>query len=108
MVWRDAHPSARDLVHLALGFLYDWLQVRSKVGEDLSLASRVYCKWHVSQSLFVTCNVDASFSNDFGRIGLGMIVRDNHDRFLLGKSSSMDGYLPVREGEAVGVRKTLS
>ena len=57
MVWRDACPSARALVHHALSFLYDWLQVRSKVGEDLSLASRVCCKWHVPQSPFVTFNM---------------------------------------------------
>ena len=44
VVWRDARPSASVLVHHALGFLYDWLQVRSKVGEDTILASRVCCK----------------------------------------------------------------
>ena len=44
MVWRDTRPSARVLVHHALGFLYDWLQLRSKVGENIALASRVNYK----------------------------------------------------------------
>ena len=60
------------------------------------------------RSPFVTCNVDASFSNDFGRIRLGMVVRDSCDRFLLGQSSSVDGYLPIREEEAIGVKKAMS
>ena len=47
VVWRDARLSSRVLVHHALGFLYDWLQVHSKVGEDVVLASRVCCKWHL-------------------------------------------------------------
>ena len=65
--WRDAHPSARVLVHHALGFLYDLLQVHCKVREDIALASRVCCKWHVPRSPFVTCTVDASFLNELGR-----------------------------------------
>ena len=81
MVWRDARPSARVLVDLALGFMYDWLHVRGKVGEYIVLDSRVSYKWHVPQSPFVTCNIDASFSNELGRTGLGMVVRDSHDRF---------------------------
>ena len=108
VVWRDARLSVRVLIHHALGFLYDWLQVCSKVGEDLSLASRVYCKWHVPQFPFVTCIVDASFSNELDIIGLGMVVHDSHSHFLFVQSSWMDGCLPVREGEAVGVRETLS
>ena len=63
----DARSSARGLVHHALGFLYDWLQVYSKVGEDIVLVSRVCYKWHVPQSPFVTCNVDAFFLNELGR-----------------------------------------
>ena len=74
VVWRDACPSARVLVHYALGFLYDWLHVRSKVGENIVLASRVCCKWPIPQSPLVTCNVDASFSHGLGRTGLGILL----------------------------------
>ena len=98
MVWRDARPSVSVLVHHALGFLYDWLHVRSKVGEYTILAYRVCCKWHVSQSPFVTCNVDGSFSNELGKTGLGMVVRDSRGRFLYDQSSWIDDCLPVRKG----------
>ena len=101
MVWRDARLSARVHVHHALGFRYDWLQVRNKVGEDIALASRVCCKSHVPQIPFVTCNVDASFSNELGKTGLGMVMRDNHSHFLSDQSSWIDVCLLIREGETV-------
>ena len=87
VVWRDARPSPKVLVHHALGFLYDRLDVRSNVGEYIILASRVCSKWHVPQSPFVTYNVDASFSNELGRTGLGMVVHDSSSRFLVDQSS---------------------
>ena len=72
------------------------------------MASRVCCKWHVPQSPFVTCNVDASFSNELGKTKLGMVVHDSRDRFLVGQSSWVDGCLPIRERGATGLREALS
>ena len=37
-----------------------------------------------------------------------MVVYDSRDRFLFDQSSWVDGYLLVREGEAIGAREALS
>ena len=43
------------------------------------------------QSLFVTCNVDASFPNELGITGLGIVVRNSRGSFLFDQSSWVDG-----------------
>jgi hypothetical protein len=53
------------------------------------------------------CNVDASFSFNRNKVGLGMCIRDDHGRFVAARTQWLEPILDVEIGEAIGLLQAL-
>ncbi|XP_045791633.1 uncharacterized protein LOC123886351 [Trifolium pratense] len=53
------------------------------------------------------CNVDASFSLDRNKVGLGMCLRDDHGRFVAARTEWIEPIVDVEIGEAIGLLHAL-
>lgn len=53
-------------------------------------------------------NVNSAFYEDMNEIAVGMVLRDDHDMFILTKSSVRPGRVEVDVGEAMGFYEALS
>lgn len=56
-------------------------------------------RWQKPQPGRYKCNIDATFSAQYNRTGIGMCLRDEHGAFVLAKTMSFSPMFPVATGE---------
>ncbi|PNX88832.1 cytochrome p450, partial [Trifolium pratense] len=72
--------------------------------ESYSSTTRLMAsKWEKPAQMRYKCNIDASFSTQLNRIGIGMCIRDDQGRFVLAKTIRKSPIYNVDIDEAVGV-----
>jgi ribonuclease HI len=64
-------------------------------------------RWQRPQRGRLKCNVDASFSDQLNRTGIGICVRDDEGTFVLAKTVSISPMCSVAVGEALGLFHAL-
>lgn len=64
-------------------------------------------QWQSPSTKRFKCNVDATFSDQFQRTGIGICVRDELGTFVLAKVQQFGHIYPVEIGEALGLYHAL-
>ncbi|AET04041.1 hypothetical protein MTR_8g079540 [Medicago truncatula] len=64
-------------------------------------------RWQQPPNSFVKCNVDASFSEHYNRVGIGMCLRDEFCMFVGAKMIWLQPIMLVDTGEALGLLAAL-
>ncbi|MCH88219.1 cytochrome P450, partial [Trifolium medium] len=87
----------------------EWRAVRivaSNLGpKSQDSAARV---WRKPMTGRVKCNIDASFSANSDRVGIGICIRDEHGAFILAKTEWCTPKSEVHIGEALGLLSALN
>ncbi|XVF67578.1 hypothetical protein PTKIN_Ptkin10aG0132100 [Pterospermum kingtungense] len=89
---------------------YEWIHARDafQPGGQPRSQSDVCQKWHPPPPSFVKCNCDAATFSDSGRVGLGMVLRDEQGHFLACRMLSVSGLPAVPECEALGLFEAIA
>ena len=64
-------------------------------------------RWQRPQRGRLKCNVDASFSNQLNRTGIGICIRDDEGTFVLAQTIPLSPVYSVAVGEALGLFHAL-
>jgi len=65
-------------------------------------------RWQRPQRSHLKCNVDASFSNQFNRTGIGIFIRDDEGTFVLAQTIPLSHVYYVAVGERFIPRLTMA
>jgi hypothetical protein len=124
-VWENVSESAAVVVDRARVLISEWQIANSKVSEgdaaDIagatthlsfsSSAANVHAAgqlvWQKPGSGRLKCNVDAAFSSNFNRTGIGVCIRDEEGAFVLAKMINFPCAHQVAVGEAMGLFEAL-
>jgi len=85
--------------------LIEWRNAR-QIGELPSSRQQTHqdrVRWKRPPNSFVKCNVDASFSEHYSRVGIEMCLRDELGMFIGAKTIWLQPIMPVDIGEALGL-----
>src|SRR4030065_2026083 len=100
--------SAQTICDRAGSFLTSWMNaqhIRNYTSRHPT--SHGDLKWYKPSPGRYKCNVDASFSHSFNRVGLGMCIRDDKGCFVLAKTEWLSPLLELDLGEALGLLSAL-
>jgi ribonuclease HI len=64
-------------------------------------------RWQPPTRGRVKCNVDAAFSDQFNKTGIGICLRDEDGTFILAQTIPISPKCPVAVGEALALHKAL-
>ncbi|KAL8476481.1 hypothetical protein ACS0TY_028954 [Phlomoides rotata] len=94
MVWEGKQPNSYRVVRDAAVLFQEWAAARRIF---LKRDSSDACpKWHKPEGGWAKINVDAAVFSETNEIGLGMVVRDDLGRFVVGRSVVFPGmYTPA-------------
>lgn len=64
--------------------------------------------WHPPDSRWLKLNIDASLLSEDSSFTLGMILREDHEHFVRGKTMKIDGSVSIMEAETRGVFEAIN
>jgi len=93
----------------ARSMLFEWQTVRKEIQKPSQQASHIgTTNWIKPNRGRYKCNIDATFSNQHNRVGIGMCIRDEMGAFVLAKTEWFNPICEVHIGEALGLLSTLN
>jgi len=79
----------------ARSMLFEWQTVRKEIQKPSQQASHIgTTNWIKPNRGRYKCNIDATFSNQHNRVGIGMCIRDDQGDFVL---ACIEWYSPILE-----------
>ncbi|PNY03840.1 cytochrome p450 [Trifolium pratense] len=106
-VWRD---KVEPFQHVrAINLLTDWKGAQNH--KNLHSQQRQYntaIRWSKPPTGRYKCNIDASFSKQHNKVGIGICIRDDQGRFVLAKTEWLSPITDVDIGEALGLLSALN
>ncbi|KAK2375736.1 hypothetical protein QL285_076606 [Trifolium repens] len=109
-VWNNFNESCQAICDRASWLLMSWKnaqQTRSR-GEIRNMPQvQASLSWSPPSQGRYKCNVDASFSVQRNKVGIGMCIRDDQGRFVLAKTEWIAPCIDVELGEALGLLSAL-
>ncbi|CAN1787158.1 Putative ribonuclease H protein At1g65750 [Linum perenne] len=109
-VWKGESRTARLIVDAGINAKAEWEVARGIADRPQGSEEerRWMCEsWHMPPVGKVKCNIDASFRAHERKWGCGMVIRDHEGGLVVCRTFWQEGCLTVREGEAIGLLKTL-
>ncbi|XP_057775034.1 uncharacterized protein LOC130994015 [Salvia miltiorrhiza] len=109
-VWNNKSPVPAASVMAAASTWAEWSSVRASAtrSNPQQIAKAVCLGWHPLPPGAIQCNVDVAFFAEDKTMGLGMVVRNHHGEFVVGRSIILPGCRSVEEGELIGIKEALS
>ena len=121
-VWDNVTEISATVVERARNMVVDWQLANTPavlasttlhqpsptlaVGASTSAQTSTHMWQHPTPGRY-KCNIDAAFSCQFNRTGIGICVRDSDDTFVLAKTVTYPCMVSVDVGEALGLHSAL-
>lgn len=106
-IWERVNMSIFGIKAMELNLVSDWKRARQTEVLGKTVAPG-HCKtWCKPQEGWIKINLDASFYEGAGRIGIGCVVRDDRGCFLRARTNVLPGTTQIREAEAWSLREAL-
>ncbi|XP_045821752.1 uncharacterized protein LOC123914595 [Trifolium pratense] len=120
-LWQNTTATCAQIVEKAMQLLDAWVQANNSnmltpnsadmaatehgnsAESSRSTVGLMACKWEKPTQGRYKCNIDASFTTQFNRVGIGMCIRDDEGRFVLAKTIWKSPICNVDLGEALGL-----
>ncbi|MCH99278.1 cytochrome P450, partial [Trifolium medium] len=108
-VWHNNSELVQVVCARTTTLLVDWRGAQNQHSPNNSqLQHRSVTRWVKPQLGRYKCNIDASFSVQHNKVGIGMCIRDDQGRFVLAKTEWISPILDVDIGEALGLLSALN
>jgi ribonuclease HI len=108
LVWNNVTDAQNFVFTRAHNMLLDRRAVQAtKAGVVADQHTEQVHKWNKPLSGRVKCNIDASFSSVYNRIGIGICIRDEFGAYVLAKYEQFTPLCDVKIGEALGLLSAL-
>ncbi|CAJ2645584.1 unnamed protein product [Trifolium pratense] len=108
-VWRDKVEPFQHVRARAINLLTYWkgAQNHKNLHSQQRQHNTAIC-WSKPPTGRYKCNIDASFSKQQNKVGIGMCIRDDQGRFVLAKTEWLSPITDVDIGEALGLLSALN
>ncbi|CAJ2675491.1 unnamed protein product [Trifolium pratense] len=107
-VWEDVTDSDQTVVERAKHLITSWRSAQQiRQSAHITQPSPQQTVWTKPRHGRYKCNVDASFSLDRNKVGIGMCLRDDHGRFVAARTEWIEPIVDVEIGEAIGLLYAL-
>jgi ribonuclease HI len=115
-VWDDVTETSAKVVDRAINMVADWKMANNRdvlasssnhQHATPSTSQQHQIKWQPPVAGRYKCNIDAAFSAQANRTGIGICVRDADDMFVLAKTVTYPCNVAVDVGEALGLHSAL-
>jgi len=115
-VWNDETETSAKVVERAINMVEDWKMANSPdvlvsnsyhQQATTSTSHQHRIKWQPPVAERYKCNIDATFSSQVIRTGIGICVRDAEGTFVLAKTVTYPCNVLVDVGEALGLHTAL-
>jgi ribonuclease HI len=108
-IWNDTVDAQSFVVERARSMFFEWQTVRKVIQKPSQQASQTgKTNWVKPNAGRYKCNIDAAFSNQHNRVGIGMCIRDEMGAFVLAKTEWFNPICEVHIGEALGLLSALN
>jgi hypothetical protein len=106
-IWNNVTDMQSAVFSRAVTNLNDWRAVHIIRGDMREIHGDREHKWKKPINGRVKCKIDASFSPNLNRVGIGICIRDEFGIYALAKYDQYSPICDVRIGEALGLLSTL-
>ncbi|GAU29382.1 hypothetical protein TSUD_31890 [Trifolium subterraneum] len=103
-LWRNQTETTFAVYDRACTVLTEWQSAQSEQTKSINRQLQpAELKWTKPSLGRYKCNIDASFSSDLDKVGIGTCIRDDQGRFVLAKTEWFSPTCDVEMGEAQGL-----
>ncbi|CAJ2636477.1 unnamed protein product [Trifolium pratense] len=107
-VWENVTDSDQTVVERAKHLITSWRNAQQiRQSANITQPSPQQTVWTKPRHGRYKCNVDASFSLDRNKVGIGMCLRDDHGRFVTARTEWIEPIVDVEIGEVIGLLHAL-
>ncbi|GAU38127.1 hypothetical protein TSUD_318140 [Trifolium subterraneum] len=100
-LWRNQTETASAVYDRACTVLTEWQSVQAEQTESINRQLQpAEIKWTKPSLGRYKCNIDASFSSELNKVGIGTCIRDDQGRFVLAKTEWFSPTCDVEMDEA--------
>ncbi|MCH92589.1 cytochrome P450, partial [Trifolium medium] len=106
-VWNDVTDTQSVVFSRVVTTLNDWRAVQVMRTETREIHGNMEHKWKKHNNGRVKCNIDASFSSNLNRVGIGVCIHDEYGVYVMAKYDQYSPICDVRISEALGLLSAL-
>jgi ribonuclease HI len=107
-IWNDISDTCQTICDRATTFLASWMNAQEvKAAATANTARPQIETWLKPSEGRYKCNVDAAFSENMDRVGIGICIRDMNGAFVLARTDCFSPIIDVDTGEALGLLQAM-
>lgn len=107
-IWNNLSETCQSICVRADSLLESWKRTQNiKQNGQQPPVTANNVRWQKPVAGRYKCNLDASFSSEQNKVGIGICIRDEHDSFVLARTDWLYPPVDVDIGEALGLLTAL-